>query len=113
MENSYEELFKFLNDSGKLGSLRKYLISILLNMEELRTDVETPETHRYEETDSLVRDIEFQLNQLSKCQQIADKLFIDMGKEGRQALYREAPELFRLFGWHDKINEAGDIIEKR
>ena len=112
MENSSEELFKFLNDSGKVAMLRKHMFSFLLSVEELRTDVDTPEGHDCAEGQRLIQNLEFRLNQLALYEQKADKMFGEMEKEQRQTLYREAPEVLKLFGWQDKINEAGDIVKK-
>jgi len=113
MENSSEELFNFMSDSGKLGSFRKYLISFLLRVEEFMADVGTPDAHDFEETHKLIQNIEFQLHQLTRYQQNADKMLLDMRKEDRRMLYREAPWVLELFGWHAKINEAGDIVGKK
>ena len=92
--------------------LRNYMISFLLTVEGLMTELDTLEEHDCEETGKLIKNIEYHLHQLTLYQQIADKMFLETAKEQRQTLYREAPETLKLFGWYDKIDEAGDIVKK-
>src|SRR4030042_477587 len=110
MENWSEELFRFLNDSGKIGMLRKYTISFLITVQELTAEFYTLEDRDCEEAGRLIKNIEFHLHQLTLHQQNADRMFLEMRKEDRQAFYREAPGILELFGWHDKVNEDGDIV---
>lgn len=95
MDDSYEELFRFLNYAGNIAGLRKYLIAFLLTLEGLREGMDSLEDPDSEEADRLIREIGSYLDQLSQSQKIADQMSLGMEKTQRQSLCLKATGVFK------------------
>ena len=109
MSDHEKAFLKILSESGTIGKLRQKIIALLLMVEDLSNDLENGNHGELENARDLIEKLELLLNEFSTSQNIADKILANLTPEKRMVIQKEAPELFDIFGWHDKIGKNGDI----
>jgi hypothetical protein len=109
MSDHEKALLKILAESGTIGKLRQKIIALLLMVEDLGTTFEDENDEEFKNAQNLIEKLELLLHEFSTSQKIADKILTDLSPEKRMVIQKEAPELFDIFGWHDKVGENGDI----
>ena len=111
MKKQNEELSDFLNAPGKIGRLRKRLISLLICVEDIKDDLKA-NGEEDEEIESLVKKLELLLGEFAMSQQMADRVMTSLAPRERKAFIEEVPDILDVFGWHNKFDEDGNVRDE-
>jgi hypothetical protein len=108
MKKQEEELKRFLEQFGKIGELRKRLISILVSVEDVHAELRA-NGEDAEDIVELAKKIELLLGEFALSQRMADRMIIGLTPRQRKDLIQEIPEIVDIFGWQKKFDENGNL----
>jgi len=111
MKKENEELYDFLYAHGKIGRLRKRLVSLLICIEDIHDELKS-NGEEDEEIAGLVKKIELLLSEFAVSQQMADRIIISLTPMERKAFIEEVPGILDVFGWHSKFDEDGNVRDE-